>query len=77
VISEAEHCSIVTLLEVLDFHMGYESYLRLLSLVYLYDIFEFESNRCFQFSFRDFSLVYGSAFAQVTAHERIQHLYLR
>jgi TRAP-type mannitol/chloroaromatic compound transport system permease small subunit len=41
-------------------------------------IFEFESNRRFQFSFKNFSLVYRSAFAQiskVTAHERIQHLY--
>jgi hypothetical protein len=65
----------------LDFLMGYESYLpkqrisvssrrykptrkHRLSLVYLY-VFEFESNRCFQFSFTDFSLVYRPGFAQI------------
>jgi hypothetical protein len=35
-----------------------------LSLVYLY-VFEFESNRRFQFSFTNFSLVCRSAFAQI------------
>jgi hypothetical protein len=50
--------------------MGYESYLRLLSLVYCMYIFEFESNRRFQFSFTDFSLVYRSAFAQIFARSQ-------
>jgi hypothetical protein len=40
-------------------------YVSFVSLVYLYVIFEFESSRRFQFSFRDFPLVYRSAFAQI------------
>jgi hypothetical protein len=72
-------------LEVLDFLMAYESYLRkrrisissrrlenivlrYVSVVSLSRLFEFESSRHFQFSFTDIS--------KVTAHERIQHLYL-
>jgi hypothetical protein len=60
---------------VLDFIMGYESYLRnkrptgnmvirYVSFVYLY-VFEFEGSRRFQFSFTDFSLVYRSAKTQI------------
>jgi hypothetical protein len=62
--------------EVLDFLMGYESYLHykptgkhyhsFINFVSLYlYVFEFEGSRRFQFSFTDFSLVYGSAFAQI------------